>query len=140
MTEETKAADVAPAGVSDSTQLLERLAELEHQQWWKWAENLMNTETHISNERIARWKDSMVPYSQLTEENKEHDRIWARKVLEIVRSNEELCALESAGRDLLAWDKKYPKGTIYNHGEHTKCEAELTALVERFRKLLAHNV
>lgn len=88
MTEETKAADSASASVSDSTQLLERLAELEHQQWWKWAENLMNTETHISNERLARWKASMVPYSQLTEENKEHDRIWARKVMEILNNFE----------------------------------------------------
>lgn len=50
-----------------------------------------------------------------------------------------LCALETTGRDLLAWDAKYPKGTIYNVGEHTACETELTAIVERFRELLAHN-
>lgn len=35
--------------------------------------------------------------------------------------------------NLLKWDKKYPKGTIYNFGEHTKCEAELTSLIEDAR-------
>lgn len=85
---EQRSENSAAEGQSASNALLERLAELEHQQWWKWAENLMHTETHISNERIERWKGSMIPYSQLTEENKEHDRIWARKVLEILNKFE----------------------------------------------------
>lgn len=47
--------------------------------------------------------------------------------------------LEAAGRDLLSWDARYPKDTIYNPEEHAECVAELTALIERFRELLAHN-
>lgn len=44
--------------------------------------------------------------------------------------------LESAGRALLEWDKKYPKGVTYNSVLYTRCENELTALIERFRALL----
>jgi len=54
-------------------------------------------------------------------------------------STDLLCTIEAAGRDLLEWDRKYPKGTIYNSSQHTACENELTALIERFRELLAHN-
>lgn len=72
--------------MTGETSILERLASLEHEQWWRWALNLMQTEPNISAERIARWKESMVPYAQLTEENKDHDRIWARRVLAILEN------------------------------------------------------
>jgi hypothetical protein len=90
-----RSSDAAQQGASELNTMLERLAELEHEQWWKWAENMMANEPGISAERIARWKGSMVPYSQLTEENKEHDRIWARRVLEILSSNAMLSGTET---------------------------------------------
>lgn len=61
--------------------LLETLADLEHQQWMDWANTLMAKEPNLTPERIERWKKCMVPYSELTEEMKEFDRIWARKIL-----------------------------------------------------------
>ena len=64
----------------DKNILIERLAELEHNQWMAWAKRLMETET-LSPERIERWKSCMVPYADLTEEMKEFDREWARKAL-----------------------------------------------------------
>lgn len=66
--------------VEEIKRKIEVLAEIEHDQWWKWSLSLRNTET-ISPERLERWRKLWVPYSQLAEEEKEQDRIWARKVL-----------------------------------------------------------
>lgn len=85
--EEIKRLKEALAGVSDSTRLLERLAAIEHERWMTWATNLMETERLLSDKRVLRWRGSLMPYAQLTEENKEHDRIWAKKVLEILLPN-----------------------------------------------------
>lgn len=63
---------------------IEALAAIEHEQWMEWAKSIMAT-VHIPPERQARWTNLMVPYSELSEENKELDRKWARKAL---------CALE----------------------------------------------
>jgi hypothetical protein len=62
--------------------LLEALAELEHEQWIFWSRNIAETET-ITEQRLERWKKLWVPYRQLTEEQKASDRLWAEKVLKI---------------------------------------------------------
>ena len=59
--------------------LIELIAELEHEQWVSWANSLLNTES-LSPERVERWNTCLVPYDELSEEMKEHDRKWARKV------------------------------------------------------------
>lgn len=64
--------------------LIEQLAELEHEQWMAWAKTLMETEP-ISQKRRQRWQKYMVPYVELSEDVKEHDREWARKALAIVK-------------------------------------------------------
>jgi len=63
--------------------LLEELAEIEHDQWIKWSKSISESE-NISPERIERWKKFWCPYDELDEEIKEHDRVWARKVLAAV--------------------------------------------------------
>ena len=69
--------------------LLEKLAELEHEQWIKWSQSIASEiqtlfdMEHFSGSLPARWKKCWVPYSELTEEQKEHDRKWARKVLKV---------------------------------------------------------
>jgi len=68
----------------DDYQLIELLADIEHQQWMNWATTVMNTES-ISDERKERWKSYMVPYHQLSEEIKEYDREYARKVWSAVK-------------------------------------------------------
>jgi hypothetical protein len=77
-------------------EIIESLAELEHQQWIQWASTIMQTEK-ISDGRIARWKDCFKPYSELSEEMKEHDRAWARKALAILRKAQEADKVESLG-------------------------------------------
>jgi hypothetical protein len=66
-------------------ELLEKLAALEHEQWIAWAATLMEKEPTISEDRKWRWRGLMISYGLLTEEVKEHDRKWARKVMEIIR-------------------------------------------------------
>ena len=60
---------------------LERLAALEHKQWAEWARTLMEKEPAISPERKERWQRLLnISYEMLTEEEKEQDRVWARKI------------------------------------------------------------
>ena len=70
-------------------EIIESLAELEHEQWMKWADTIMQTEK-ISDARFARWASCMIPYGELTEEMKEFDREWARKALAILRKAQEV--------------------------------------------------
>lgn len=63
--------------------LLEDLAEIEHEQWSEgFAKPLSKEEPNLSHERLKRWSAlCSTPYHALPEEEKEKDRMWARKVL-----------------------------------------------------------
>ena len=65
--------------------LREALAELEHIQWMAWSKHLAQSE-RLSADRVATWETMWRPYSELTEEQKDQDREWADRVLNIVRS------------------------------------------------------
>jgi len=62
--------------------LLEALSDLEHQQWMKWAQSIIDSEP-ISEARKQRWATMMVNYKDLPDNIQEYDREWARKVLAI---------------------------------------------------------
>lgn len=78
-----------------SDELLEKLSELEHEQWMKWSKTVYNKMKSMKangescDAIIAtlrnKWKENWIPYSKLEEKTKEYDREWARKVLEIVK-------------------------------------------------------
>lgn len=76
--------------------LLEKLAALEHEQWVGWTEWMMEKwdETHSSGETYqARWRRQLAtPYEDLSEAEKESDRIEARKVLTLLRAHIEEAA------------------------------------------------
>jgi len=61
----------------------EELAALEHQQWWEWSETVAREED-VSEERIDRWRGYWVPYEDLPEDVKDHDRKWADRVMELL--------------------------------------------------------
>lgn len=85
-------------------ELVEKLAELEHEQWMAWTYSIivklekgmdssyqMQSETARANflvstiqDIIKNWDKNRVEYSKLTEEVKEKDREWARKVVEVI--------------------------------------------------------
>jgi hypothetical protein len=56
----------------------ESLAELEHEQWIKWSQAIA---PEVSQERQERWAKLWIPYPELTEEQKDQDRVWADKSL-----------------------------------------------------------
>jgi hypothetical protein len=68
--------------MSETDTLIERLAELEHEQWVYWSKGVA---AEVSKERRRRWQSLWVPYDQLAENVKEEDRIWARKVVDLLR-------------------------------------------------------
>jgi hypothetical protein len=63
--------------------LIEKLAELEHEQWSHWTRHLLD---NLTPENIARWRrQTTTPYADLSEAEKEKDREWARRVLACMR-------------------------------------------------------
>jgi len=63
---------------------VEALAAIEHDQWAAWATTLLKSkDDKLSEGRRARWARLVVSkYEELSEEEKEHDRKWARKALD----------------------------------------------------------
>ena len=61
----------------------EKLAKLEHQQRQHWMKYMID---NISNgESVERWRKQMkIDYKELTEKEKDSDRVWADKVLLII--------------------------------------------------------
>ena len=67
---------------------IEKLAELEHKQWSHWTKYMLN---NLTEENIKRWKGQIkMPYSKLSEKEKESDREWARRALLIFEESKEL--------------------------------------------------
>ncbi len=63
-------------------ELIEKLADLEHQQWSHWTRYFLD---NLNPTNKCKWVFQLeTPYSELSEKEKESDRKWARKVLEIV--------------------------------------------------------
>lgn len=65
-----------------SNQLLESLAALEHEQWAHWTRYMLD---NLTPENIIRWRQQLAtPYADLSEQEKESDRVWAQRVLQIL--------------------------------------------------------
>lgn len=63
-------------------ELMEALAGIEHEQWKHWSQAVAD---HVDPATRARWQHSWKDYADLTEEMKEADRVWARKVVALLR-------------------------------------------------------
>ena len=62
--------------------LVEKLAALEQDQWAHWTKYMLS---NLTDENIERWKKQIdTPYSELSEKEKDSDREWAQKVLDII--------------------------------------------------------
>jgi len=63
--------------------LREKLATLEHKQWAHWTKYML---ANLTDENISRWKRQIdTSYDQLSEQEKDSDREWADKVLELLQ-------------------------------------------------------
>ena len=61
---------------------LEELAEYEHQSWASWTKYLLD---NLTEENIKRWKKQIeVPYSELSEKEKDSRRECAREGIDIL--------------------------------------------------------
>jgi hypothetical protein len=74
----------------NDTELLEKLAELEHEQFSNLVIYIFSVLLQMNKkefqEKLNIWKkQSQTLYSELSERDKEKDRIWARKVLKIIQ-------------------------------------------------------
>jgi len=67
---------------------LEKLANLEHQQWAHWTRYMLD---NLTKGNIARWRKQIdTSYFKLTEKEKDSDRKWALKVIKIIRETTSL--------------------------------------------------
>lgn len=67
--------------------IIDRLAEIEHDQWMEWSRELVKYES-VSEPRRRRWKKLWIPYERLAESEKDKDRKWAYIVLKAIREME----------------------------------------------------
>jgi len=66
--------------------LREQLSDLEHKQWAHWTDYLLNLSTTEFSENIERWHRQInTDYKDLSEKEKDSDRSWADKVLELTK-------------------------------------------------------
>jgi hypothetical protein len=64
-----------------TSNLVEKLAALEHFQWAQWTKYML---ANLTPENIARWKKQCeTSYNMLSEEDKEKDRKWAYRAIDI---------------------------------------------------------
>ena len=85
--------------------LLEKLSDLEHKQWCEWSsaiskeisalidildrfeDDLTDEDKAIiskTKDRLVRWESLQIDYSELSEDVKEQDRVYARKTLSLL--------------------------------------------------------
>jgi hypothetical protein len=68
--------------------LIEKLAALEHEQWAHWTRYMLD---NLTSENIQRWRRQIeTPYEDLSEKEKESDRVWARKVMELMQNDKQI--------------------------------------------------
>lgn len=72
--------------LTDDKVLLEKLAELDHNMWKDWALHLLSEEA-ISTTRVQRWARNFVDYKNLSDKEKEKNRVLARKVLRTIQEH-----------------------------------------------------
>lgn len=78
-------AEAVEAYAARLREAVEDFAAIEHDQWMTWARSVISADdVSIGPERLARWRSYMVPYADLSESVKEHDRVWARAVLDLI--------------------------------------------------------
>lgn len=93
--------------MTKTEELLERLAELEHIQWQYWAS--VSAPDHPL---------LYVPYANLTEEQKEQDRIWAKATINLLSSLGYGTAEEAELPDNKAWHKNEREFEAYSAGRN----------------------
>jgi hypothetical protein len=69
--------------LANESDLLESLAELEHDQWLHWSQSIAS---QVEPALCEKWELLWGPYSDLPNDIKELDRVFARKVIALLRA------------------------------------------------------
>lgn len=68
-----------------SDDLIEALARIEHEPWMHWSQAVA---ADIADATRVKWRRSWVDCAELTDDLKEADRAWTRKVVTLLRQHE----------------------------------------------------
>ena len=80
-----------------TSDIIERLAAHEHEQWAHWTRYMLD---NLTEENIARWRQQIATdYQDLSESEKESDRQWARRAIEVTGILAALSPNENAQKD-----------------------------------------
>ncbi|HMP82112.1 MAG TPA: hypothetical protein PKA41_05320 [Verrucomicrobiota bacterium] len=71
--------------LKEADELLEALAEIEHAQWLHWSRAVAGD---VATATRDKWQRSWVDYAELNDELKEADRVWARKIVALLRQRQ----------------------------------------------------
>jgi len=72
---------------TNESKLKEQIAKLIHEEWVEWAKCI---EHEVSEERRARWHSVYCKYEELSESEKNKDRVYVDKVIELLKDEEVL--------------------------------------------------
>lgn len=73
--------------MSSSELIVEKISSEIHLMWMTWAKEVLKKEKDISKERVNRWEQKcFLSYGELTEEMKELDRKFARRIVKIIKN------------------------------------------------------
>lgn len=65
--------------------LMEELSDQIHEQWRYWISYLIDEfGDDLPEELVERWREDDVPYSDLSDDEKDKDRKWAKKYIDIM--------------------------------------------------------
>lgn len=128
-------------GMSTDSEIIETLSDLEHEQWMYWSKaTLKNLRAMDSDEPDAfinavtsveiKWSPNWKPYSELSEEVKEHDRKWARKVFDVQASK--IAELEEANNDYVNLNAQNLKRIVDLEKRNEVLEEEVRRLLGNY--------
>jgi hypothetical protein len=106
--------------------LLEWLAHMEHEQWMAWSRSLASSGEKLSDSRLQRWKKLWKPYSKLTPEQKEQDRVWAQEIIDQMPFK---CPVWQCGGIMHAVERKPPKDFLEGNGDDYEGDFQTPDLV-----------
>ncbi len=114
----------------------EKMAELEHEQWMQWSKAIANNpkEFYVDKPKLVKWMDCWKPYAELTEEQKDQDRVWADKILSLSGDNWSLAIVRENG--------ELPNDAIYRppKQEEAYCAGRDTVVKAGYKQVIKQEV
>lgn len=118
----------------DDDTLIELLAALEHERWSGWEKYRDTVDSPVSRERWGRQRET--PYAELSEREKESDRVEARKTIALLRAHGVLGRTSDIG--VLTHIRSTPGKTLHFEGDATNA-TEVANLIRKVARSIEHD-